>query len=387
MRRALQSSTSLCAVLFALLLIPGHARAGVVGHVDYAINSDARIANYRYTADHEQVVILQAWETSELRRLKRANPDVTVLMYQNASSASTSAAFGGLYPTGVSYPKAQANHWLLKNTSGQPFTFEGFDWLYATNIGARGYQRAWADNVIRELKSAPWSGVFIDDLNPTIAYHYPVDQVARYPSNRRYGAAMGRFARYIGRRIRRAGELAIANIGSWSGFARVVDPWLRSLSGAMNEEFVKLGTTAGSGYTNEATWRQQLREVSLTQSEHKLFLGVTHSTADDRRAALYGYATELLAADGNATFSMNETYNGVTRWFAPYGYQIGRPAGDYTVRADGVYERAFRDGRVLVNPTSRPETVALHGTYSGCGLGRVRRVRLRPQSGLVLTRG
>ncbi len=67
-----------------------------------AIDSDARIANYGYTAGHEQVVILQAWETAELRRLKRANPGVKVLMYQNALSASTSAAYDGLYPTGVS---------------------------------------------------------------------------------------------------------------------------------------------------------------------------------------------------------------------------------------------------------------------------------------------
>ncbi len=383
MRRALLTLASSCAIFLAIVLTTGLARGEVVGHVDYAISSHARIADYRYTADHEQVVILQAWETAELRRLKRANPHVTVLMYQNASSASTTAASDGLYPTGVSYPQAVAHHWLLENTSGQHFTFEGYDWLYATNIGARGYERAWALNVVHELKSAPWSGVFIDDLNPTIRYHYCVSCVARYPSDARYGAAMGRFVRFVGRRIRASGKLAIANIGSWWGYARVVDPWLRSLSGAMNEEFVKVGTTAGGGYFNEATWREQLREVSLTQSEHKMFIGIAHSSVHDRRAAVYGYATELLAGAGRAIFSLTANYNGAP-WFAPYGYHLGSPVGHYVVARNGVYSRAFSEGRVLVNPTSHPATVVLGGRYSGCGRVDVSRVTLRPQSGLVL---
>jgi len=401
MRRALQCLTSLCALIGAVLLGAAAAHAHpsahvpssdqvpsshLVGHVDYAINSDARIANYRFTADHEQVVILQAWETGELRRLKRANPDVRVLMYQNASSAATAPSSTGQYSTGVSYGEAQAHGWLLDNTSGRPFTFEGYNWLYATDIGLRGYQRAWASHVIAELHSAPWDGVFIDDLNPTIAYHYPVAQVAKYPTNARYGRAMGRFVRFVGRRLRHAHELAIANIGSWSGFPRVVDPWLRSLSGAMNEEFVKWGTSAGSGYAPQAMWRQQLREVSLTQREHKMFIGITHSSSHDRRAALYGYATELLAGSGHAIFSLDDTYNGAASWFAPYGYRLGTPTGHYRVRAGGIYERGFSDGRVLVNPTAHTETVALGGRYSGSGLHRARRATLRPDSGLVLTR-
>lgn len=385
MRRAVQSLALLCALIL-LLLTTGHARAAdVVGHVDEAIDSGAGIGNVHFTADHEQVVILQAWETSELLRLKAANPNVKVLMYQNASSASSSASGAGVYPTGVSYPQAAAGGWLLDNTDGQPFTFESYDWLYATDIGARGYQRAWADNVIQRLRSAPWSGVFIDDLNPTIRYHYCVPCVAKYPTDRLYGRAMGRFARYVGHRLRRAGELAIANIGSWAGYSRVVDPWLHALSGAEDEEFVKVGTTAGAGYMNAATWRQQLHEVTLTQREHKMFIGITHSSAHDGRAALYGYATELLAGAGHAIFSMNNTYGGAT-WFSPYGYALGAPIGHYTTVAGGVYERGFTHGLALVNPTAGVERVRLGGVYSGCGLRRVRRVALRPHSGLVLTR-
>jgi hypothetical protein len=388
MRRVLLAVTLVCASIAALLPSITSARtipiAHVVGHVDVAIDSDARIDNYHYTAGHEQVVILQAWETAELRRLKRANPGIKVLMYQNASSASTSAAYDGLYPTGVSYSEAAAHNWLLDDTSGQPFTFEGENWLYAADIGSRGYQRAWADNVIHELSSAPWDGVFIDDLNPTIRYHDCVSCVAKYPTDALYGAAMGRFARFVGRRIRSAGKLAVANIGSWDGYQHRVDHWLHWLSGAMDEEFVKVGDAPSVGYMNETTWREQLHEVRLTQSEHKIFIGITHSSANDRRAALYGYATEMLAAAGNAIFAMNANYT-TTTWFRPYGYRIGTPTGHYRIDRDGVYTRPFSDGQVLVNPTMHSATVALGGRYSGCGLHGARQVTLRPQSGLVLT--
>jgi hypothetical protein len=135
---------------------------------------------------------------------------------------------------------------------------------------------------------------------------------------------------------------------------------------------------------NEATWREQLHEVRLTQSEHKIFIGITHSSANDRHAALYGYATEMLAAAGNAIFAMNANYS-TTTWFRPYSYRIGTPTGHYRIDRRGVYTRSFTDGRVLVNPTTHVASVALGARYSGCGLHGVRHVTLRPQSGLVLT--
>jgi len=370
------------------------ADTGAVGQLQVAISSNAVAQNFAWnaaattaaqaTAAQEHVVILQAWETDELEAIKAANPNTIVLMYQNASSASTSASATGIYPTGVSYSQAAANGWLLNNTSGQSFTFEGENWLYATDIGSTGYQNAWASNVITKLDSAPWDGVFMDDVNPTIGYHYCVSCVAKYPSDATYGAAMGSFVQNVGSQIQAAGKLAVANIGSWSSYGSTVNSWLQYLSGGMDEEFVKWGTTAGSGYADEATWQNQLHEVALASSENKLFLGVSHSAPGDEQAAVYGYATELLASNGTASYSMAPDYTTAT-WFPEYGYQLGQPTGSYTVSSNGVYERAFTGGLALVNPGASSETVSLGGTYSGSGLSNVSTVTLAPQSGLVLT--
>jgi hypothetical protein len=386
------------AVLAALCLgaavpVASAGAAPIVGQFQYAIDSGAVVQNSSWnanataaanqTASKENVVILQAWETDELRAIKAANPSTIVLMYQDSSAAATTASWSGQYSTGVSYQQAQSNGWLLDNTSGQPFTFQGYNWLYATDIGSAGYQNAWASNVIGELNSAPWDGVFMDDVNPTIAYHYPVSQVAKYPSDAAYSGAMGSFVRNVGPQIQADGKLAIANIGSWSGYASTVDPWLQSLSGAMDEEFLKWGTSAGTGYAPQSTWQAQLQEVALCQSEGKLFLGVTHSAASDEQAAVYGYATELLAGGGTASFSMAQDYTNAT-WFPEYGYQIGQPTGSYS-QTQGVYERAFTNGLALVNPTGSTQRVNLGGTYSGSGLSNVSTVTMAPQTGLVLT--
>ena len=71
--------------------------------------------------------------------------------------------------------------WLLKNTSGQAFTFRSYSFLWAADIGLRSYQDRWAANVLTRLQREDWDGVFVDDTNPTIKYHYPVTSVAKVP--------------------------------------------------------------------------------------------------------------------------------------------------------------------------------------------------------------
>jgi hypothetical protein len=149
----------------------GAAANPVVGHYRSATDSAAAFPDYSWTANHEQVVDLQAWQTQELYALKAANPNITVLMYKNASSVSDSPDSSGRYATGVSYDEANANDWLLRNTSGSPFTFNGYSTLWASDIGSSGYQQAWASNVISELNSAPWDGVLIDDDQMALLRH------------------------------------------------------------------------------------------------------------------------------------------------------------------------------------------------------------------------
>ena len=95
----------------SMLASAGVARASTVGTMRLVLASQATVADPDWTAANNSVVILQAWDIDTLYALKAANPSVNVLMYQNASAASSSSA-NGVYPSGVSV-RSSSGEWLV----------------------------------------------------------------------------------------------------------------------------------------------------------------------------------------------------------------------------------------------------------------------------------
>ena len=150
--------------------------------------------------------------------------------------------WGGV-STGVATQDAAAHpEWFLLNTSGQRFTFRHYSWIWAADIGNAAYQQKWADNVLAEMGDKGWDGVFMDDTNPSMEYHYDVARVAKYPTDAAYQAATGSALAAIGARFRAAGKLAVPNFGFWKDYPAVINGWLQHVDGGMNENFVKVGT-------------------------------------------------------------------------------------------------------------------------------------------------
>jgi hypothetical protein len=224
----------------------------------------------------------------------------------------------------------------------------------------------------------------MDDTNTTMKYHYDPSKIVKYPTDSRWQAATQSALASIGPQVQAAGKLAVANIGSWGEYPSVGRSWLQYLSGAMDEMFVKWGTSAGSGYADKARWATQLESLEYAQQQGKDFLAITHSASGDAQAARYGWATVLLGAQGNADYALAPDYTTET-WFPEYDYAIGDPSGPESTDPNGVHRRVFTDGIVVVNPTSSQQTANLNGTYSGSGLSQVSSVSLAPHSGYVLT--
>jgi hypothetical protein len=377
-RQALLAST-------LLLLIPAAAHASSVGHVRLALDSNASFPSYSQTAARNQVVVLQAWQQERLRALKAANPGVKVLVYKDLSFSTQGSGPGGYCSSGVCYSEADASHpeWFLKNTDGERFTSTSYSYLWAMDVGHPAYQQRWADNVVSELQSQGWDGVFMDDTNPTMKYHYAVGRVAKYPNDAAYSAATRSAVAAIGPRVRAAGKLAVANIGSWSEYYGTGVDWLQFLDGGMDEMFLKWGTARGEGYGDPYRWQTQLSEVKEAERQGKIFLGITHSDAGDARAALYGFATMMLGAEGRSHFALARDYTQET-WFPEYEYDLGSPKGPESRDENGVHRRSFERGLVLVNPTGQSKGVSFGGAYSGSGLGESTTATMPPTSGLVL---
>ena len=367
------------------LALPAPALAGgTVGHVRFATDTYASFPSYDQSAQRHGFVILHAWQRDRMQALKAANPSLRVLVYKNLSFSNymNNAGFASV---GVPAPEADRDHpeWFLLNTSGERFTSSSHQWSWAMDVGSSSYQQRWADNVIAELQSGGWDGVFIDDTNPTMKYHYTPSAVAKYPSDDAYSAATRSALATIGPRVRAAGKLAIANIGSWPGYPATARDWLQFLDGGLDEMFLKWGNGAGDGYGDLRRWETQLDELKAADRSGKFFLAITHSDPTDAEAARYGFATMLLGSNGMGYYALAHDYTGET-WFPEYDYDLGAPLGPETVDTSGVHRRAFERGLVLVNPTGHAESVEFGGTYAGSGLERATGATMAPKSGLVL---
>jgi hypothetical protein len=348
-----------------------------------AIDNAVPTADFSQTPVRSSVVVLQEWEKTKLHSLKAANPAIKVLMYKNLSSM-LAASPNGNAGTGVTTQEAATHpEWYLLNTSGARFNFWGYDYLWAADIGNRAYQDRWAANVGAKLKADVWDGVFADDTNPTIRYHYSPAQVAKYPSDATYSAATGSALSVIGPALKAQGKLVIPNVGAWRDYRTTVSGWLPYVSGGMEEQFTKWGNDPATGYLTGADWDRQLALLKETQAAGKYALLVAHSTSQDANAARYGWATTLLGGTGTASFSLAETYHGET-WFPEYDYDLGKAVGAESKLSSGVHKRVFERGIVLVNPTLAAVPVSFGARFGGSGLATSSATTMAPHTGLIL---
>jgi hypothetical protein len=380
-------TTALAATAALALALPAAssgASTSAAGHLRVALDTNAEWSNPTLTAQRHNYVILQPWQTDRLAQIKAESPSTMVICHKNLSGA-VNAGSGGIYSSGLSTQQIDSSHpeWFLKDSSGSRITFIGYNWLYGMDVGSRGYQDAWAAAVIDELKRNGWDGVLMDNTDTTMQYDF-ASYPTKYPNDAAWQAATESALANIGPKIQAAGKLAIPNIGGWGGHPAVGNSWLQYVSGGMDEMFTKWGTSAGSGYADEGRWKAALDSLKYTQQQGKPFLAVSHSSATDQQAAIYGWATVLLGANGRASFTMAPNYTKET-WFPQYDYDLGDPSGAETRASNGVHRRVFTNGVVVVNPTTSAADAALGGTYSGSGYTDVTSVRLAPHSAAILT--
>lgn len=353
------------------------------GHLRVAIDNAVTAADFSKTAARSNVVILQEWEKTKLHDLKAANPAVKVLMYKNLSSMMAASPNGNA-GTGVTTQEAESHpDWYLRNTSGAKFTFWGYDYLWAADIGVRSYQDRWAATVLAKLEADIWDGVFIDDTNPTVRYQYNPGSLPKYPDDAAYSAATGAALKVIGPALKAQGKLVIPNIGAWRDYRTTVSTWLPYVSGGMEEQFTKWGNDPATGYLTGDDWDRQLALLKETQAAGQYALLVSHSTSKDANAARYGWGTTLLAGTGKASYSLAENYTDQS-WFPEYDYDLGKAVGAETKLSSGVHKRVFERGIVLVNPTVGSVPVSFGGRYRGSGLTTRSSTTMAPHTGLIL---
>ncbi len=297
-------------------------------------------------------------------------------MYKNLSGM-TERTSSGFVSGGVATQDAAAHpEWFLLNTSGQRFTSRYFGWVWIADVGSASYQQQWADNVLGEIAAGGWDGVFMDDTNPTMSWHYDVNRIAKYPTDAAWQAATRSALVSIGSRFRSAGKLVIPNFSNQKSFPAVIKDWMGLVDGGLNEQFLKWGTTQTGPETYDPTdyWELQLRADEggrgggqVLPRHHALDgdrprrrpLRLRHDAAGRRRASCSSRCTTTTRTSAGSRST-------TTRSATP-------PAPSPRTRA-AIHNRVFANGLVYVNPTVQRRARRLRRR-----LHRLRPGRTRPR--------
>jgi hypothetical protein len=330
------------------------------------------------------VMVLQATDSGLVAALHAANPQLRILVYQDLLISKPSDPAG--LTTCTSYAAVAADHpgWFLKDRTGSPAINRAYSGDYLMDVGNPAYQRACAQHAAALAARSGFDGVFFDDLTARLSFDLDVGTtVPEYPDSGAWQAAMYSMIAYAGPQLRAHGRLAIGNIGGAVSTPGLWQQWNGPLDGAEEESW-----DGGSGSTAQQIqdWPARLGELVWSEAHGKYIM--LHSDQTDEAGVTYGLASMLLAAGGHASYSAAGPSGAREPWFSEYdaARQLGAPVGAYKQLSNGVFERWFAHGLVLVNPTANAvrRFPLGGGTYSGSGLGRVVSVAMDPASGLIL---
>lgn len=127
-----------------------------------------------------------------------------------------------------------------------------------------------------------------------------------------------------------------------------------------------------------------LNDLKAPGSKGLVILHAEGKDADDVQTMRYGLATALL---GNGYFAMSwgpTKWHDRIWWYDEYDLDIGWPINDAKRLNNGVWQRSFERGLVLVNPTNKEQGVALNRTMRTVDSDPVTEVHIRARDGVIL---
>lgn len=339
--------------------------------------------NVRYAAEHYDVNLV-SWYNLHfypdlITRFHRYNAYTMVLMEYGS--------FSCLREMDDWYDDADQNHpeWFLEDSEGNRINWDGWPDHWFMDIGNPDYQDYWVAHMIAKAQDVPasedgWDGVYID--NVFTAMFGGLESNTTYVTDAAYEQAAHSYLANAYAQFQRAGIPILINLGPVPSVYSYAD-WASLTDGIKIEHFV----SSWAGYHNSETWERQVSGLEEIGRAGKISTVYPKFIDDNLQARIYGLASYLLGRQGPHDFfyyQIQDTYTWFPPlWFTEWETAIGYPIRD-RYKDQGVWQRDYSRGKVLVNPTSGIHVVDLGRTYQRLDGVAVSRIVLREHEGAML---
>lgn len=340
--------------------------------------TDERLA---FVGTHFDVVLMTYPIPEFVDTLKSYNPDVVVLLFNNP-----------YFACGDKFWKESvedvAPEWLLRTESGEIIHYLGPDYGMDTaplmDVRNSEWQQYYAEQSKKWVEYSGMDGLFIDTFTEKIP-PWAVTTDGELPkgyTEEDWRESAKTFFCSIKRELK--GYLIVYN-----GITNVPGPshdlpnieYLYETDGTAYEAFsIYLNMD-----TNEETKQYYFDHAIMTAMKevvdaNKIFI-IQVTGRGNEESRLYALASFLLLQNDETYFYYAPDESGIY-WYPEWETKIGHPLGEY-YQKDGVYQRDFSNGRVLVNPGKKTVTVKLDGTYTVEG-NVVTEITLKSKTGVLL---
>ncbi|MEV6716268.1 putative glycoside hydrolase [Lentzea sp. NPDC051208] len=343
-------------------------------------------------------IVLNAWETAFIPKLKAANPSVQVFVYKDLSSTRSYACRDGVddsqLPAGIGYCATNRSHpeWFLRSASGQRLEYSGYPGHWQMDIGNTAYQDAWAENVISASKASGFDGVLMDNaLFACDAYHEGVCP-AKYPSDESFQNAYEAMLGNTRPKFAAAGLTTVANLANARLFAGAWNSYTEHVDGGFDEWWLTFSDTNMLPEYSEG-WSRQLAEIAANEARGKITWVQPHFTNGAQRPFRFALASFLMVNGAHSAFAPiqhTDDYGDPSPRRIEESWRLGRPSGAYRPIGTNLFRRDFGCGAVIVNAnptTSKAVTIPLgDATFTNERGQSVGSVSLAGTSGSILRR-
>jgi Hypothetical glycosyl hydrolase family 15 len=330
-----------------------------------------RLGNLYQTAsgyDRYEYVVVSRHVAREAARLRG-----TSLVYTSGKAVQKA------WSTGVPFSTARDSGWLLKRADGE-YVSGGYG-SFVADVGNEDYQRAFAKNVLTLLRKSRSDGVFIDDVVADVRSADGVFPPA-YPTQNAWEAAMVDFVDYVGKDLKRRGYYVLVNAVKFVPHDARSDTgrftrefWSRlapSVSGLLMEFWLQNPVdlkTRGLGSEWFQQWPGWQALVSAAQRRGTDFFGLMYGDRTNRRAMRFGRGSFMLDWNGKGGAFLFHVTDGSDPFDTGWVRQLGSPVARKVRRAQGVWQRQYERGVVVVNARSGAVTLRVAGDSRTVGAG------------------